>query len=190
MAIVINGSGTVTGLAVGGLPDGTVDAGTLATDSVTAAKLEASAITGADLPAGTVLQTIVSASQTSAITTTSTSFTSGSNNCSLTITPTSTSSKILLSCSFSGGMNVADKRGYWTWFRDSTNLGDPNNGLKTHEIQGTGNYSIENPTTVNWVDSPNTTSSITYTLQFKVETGTLYFSQRGYAQSYAMEIAG
>ena len=30
MAIVINGSGTVTGLAVGGLPDGTVDAGTLA----------------------------------------------------------------------------------------------------------------------------------------------------------------
>jgi len=30
MAIVINGSGTVTGLAVGGLPDATVDAGTLA----------------------------------------------------------------------------------------------------------------------------------------------------------------
>ena len=25
MAVVINGSGTVTGLAVGGLPDGTVD---------------------------------------------------------------------------------------------------------------------------------------------------------------------
>ena len=30
MAIVINGSGTVTGLAVGGLPDATVDSGTLA----------------------------------------------------------------------------------------------------------------------------------------------------------------
>jgi len=30
MAIVINGSGTVTGLAVGGLPDDTVDAGSLA----------------------------------------------------------------------------------------------------------------------------------------------------------------
>jgi len=39
MAITINGSGTVTGLAVGGLPDGTVDAGTLATDSVTAVKI-------------------------------------------------------------------------------------------------------------------------------------------------------
>jgi len=39
MAIVINGSGTVTGLAVGGLPDGTVDAGTLATDSVDSAEI-------------------------------------------------------------------------------------------------------------------------------------------------------
>ena len=39
MAIIINGSGTVTGLSVGGLPDGTVDAGTLATDSVTAVKI-------------------------------------------------------------------------------------------------------------------------------------------------------
>jgi len=42
MAVVINGSGTVTGLAVGGLPDGTVDTDTLATDSVTAAKIPAS----------------------------------------------------------------------------------------------------------------------------------------------------
>ena len=39
MAVVINGSGTVTGLAVGGLPDGTVDSDTLASDSVTAAKI-------------------------------------------------------------------------------------------------------------------------------------------------------
>ena len=32
MAIVINGSGTVTGISVGGLPDGIVDDGTLVTD--------------------------------------------------------------------------------------------------------------------------------------------------------------
>ena len=41
MAIVINGSGTVTGLAVGGLPDGTVDAGTVAADVATQAELDA-----------------------------------------------------------------------------------------------------------------------------------------------------
>ena len=34
MAIVINGSGTVTGLAVGGLPDGTVDSDTIATGTI------------------------------------------------------------------------------------------------------------------------------------------------------------
>jgi len=39
MAVVINGSGTVTGLAVGGLPDGIVDSGTLATNSVDSAEL-------------------------------------------------------------------------------------------------------------------------------------------------------
>ena len=34
MAIAINGSGTITGISVGGLPDGVVDAGTLAANSV------------------------------------------------------------------------------------------------------------------------------------------------------------
>ena len=34
MAVVINGNGTVTGIAVGGLPDGIVDNGTMADDAV------------------------------------------------------------------------------------------------------------------------------------------------------------
>jgi len=52
MAIVINGSGTVTGLAVGGLPDGTVDAGTLATNSVDSAELVDGAVDGSHIAAG------------------------------------------------------------------------------------------------------------------------------------------
>ena len=51
MAIVINGSGTVTGLAVGGLPDGTVDEGTLASSAVTEAKLATDSVTAAKIPA-------------------------------------------------------------------------------------------------------------------------------------------
>ena len=39
MAIVINGSGTVTGISVGGLPDNIVDAGTLADDAVGLAQM-------------------------------------------------------------------------------------------------------------------------------------------------------
>ena len=46
MAIVINGSGTVTGLAVGGLPDGTVDAGTVAADVATQAEVDAAVFQG------------------------------------------------------------------------------------------------------------------------------------------------
>ena len=49
MAIVINGSGTVTGLAVGGLPDGTVDSGTIATGTIVdadVANVAASKLTG------------------------------------------------------------------------------------------------------------------------------------------------
>jgi len=39
MPITINGSGTITGVSVGGLPDGIVDTDMLATDAVTAAKI-------------------------------------------------------------------------------------------------------------------------------------------------------
>ena len=39
MAITINGDGTLTGVSVGGLPDGIVDTDMLATDAVSAAKL-------------------------------------------------------------------------------------------------------------------------------------------------------
>ena len=42
MAIVINGDGTITGISVGGLPDGIVDGGTLANDVVDEANLQIS----------------------------------------------------------------------------------------------------------------------------------------------------
>ena len=53
MPVTINGDGSITGLAVGGLPNGTVDADTLATNSVTDVKISgmaASKLSGA-LPA-------------------------------------------------------------------------------------------------------------------------------------------
>jgi len=54
MAIVINGSGTVTGISVGGLPDGIVDAGTLATDSVDSAELIDGAVDNSHLASDTL----------------------------------------------------------------------------------------------------------------------------------------
>ena len=52
MAIVINGSGTVTGISVGGLPDGIVDAGTLATNSVDSAELIDGSVDASHLAGG------------------------------------------------------------------------------------------------------------------------------------------
>ena len=52
MAIVINGSGEISGIAVGGLPDGIVDAGTLATNSVDSAELIDGAIDASHLASG------------------------------------------------------------------------------------------------------------------------------------------
>jgi len=39
MPVTINGDGSITGLSVGGLPNGTVDADTLATNAVTSTKI-------------------------------------------------------------------------------------------------------------------------------------------------------
>jgi len=51
MAIAINGSGTVTGISVGGLPDGIVDTGTLATNSVDSAQLVSGSVDDAHMAA-------------------------------------------------------------------------------------------------------------------------------------------
>ena len=45
MPVTINGNGSITGLSVGGLPDGSVDADTLASNAVTTAKIANSAVT-------------------------------------------------------------------------------------------------------------------------------------------------
>ena len=47
MAVTINSNGTITGIAAGGLPDGVVDADTLADNAVTTAKINADAVTAA-----------------------------------------------------------------------------------------------------------------------------------------------
>ena len=44
MPVTINGDGSITGLSVGGLPNGTVDADTLASNAVTTAKIATNAV--------------------------------------------------------------------------------------------------------------------------------------------------
>ena len=83
MPIAINGSGTITGLSTGGLPDGSVDTDTLADAAVTAAKRGT----------GAILQVVQGYTSTEVEVTTTTFTDTG---LTATITPTSTTSKILV----------------------------------------------------------------------------------------------
>ena len=87
MAIAINGSSnTITGIAVGGLPDGIVDADMLAANAVTAGKL-ASGV------GGKILQ-VVQVTHTAEVSTTGITYVD--TGLSASITPSSSSNKILV----------------------------------------------------------------------------------------------
>ena len=141
-----------------------------------------------DAPSGVVKQIIQSQDSTQR-STVSTSYTTAGNTLDLTITPTSTSSKMLVSFSFTGGGNQTANRYFYTIERftggSGTDLGG-SNGIRTHEIGGSG-YMSENAMIVNIVDTPNTTSSITYYLKLKVQGGTGYINTNGIAQSTVIE---
>ena len=96
MPVTINGDGSITGLSVGGLPDGSVDADTLASNAVTSTKLASGAITSSALPAGSLIQTVQGFSGTKTVTTTSANGDAIQCPASVSITPTSSSSKILI----------------------------------------------------------------------------------------------
>ncbi len=94
MAITINGNGTVTGISVGGLPDGIVDTDTLANNAVQTAKLHDDALTAAKMPSGTSLQTVSNPAGSSDINVTSDSWTNTGHTA--TITTLAANSKILV----------------------------------------------------------------------------------------------
>ena len=54
MSVSIDGTGSITGLSVGGLPDGSVDADSIAAGAVTDAKIGTGAVTNAKLGTGAV----------------------------------------------------------------------------------------------------------------------------------------
>ena len=122
MPITINGDGSITGLAVGGLPDGCVDADTLAAGaavpadgSITAAKLASGAITSSILPAGTPIQVVNHITTTRLNTNvsgqSSVTATSGGQFTAFNFTPKLASSKLLLTSStfvFGEGSNTSD----------------------------------------------------------------------------------
>ena len=140
---------------------------------------------------GKVLQ-VVTVQDTTVRSTTSTSYTKASNGYDLNITPTASNSNILLEASFGGGIDGTGVRCHFTIFRDSTNIGT-GDGVTTHEITNSSSNarSSEQSQHLLVVDSPNSTSQITYSIQMKSQDGsTVYMNQKGVGCFVAYEIAG
>jgi hypothetical protein len=138
---------------------------------------------------GTVLQ-VVSANYSTEVSTTSLSWVTTGLNAS--ITPKSTSSKVLIIAQLNAENGSSANGSGFTLFRGTvsgTNLGDSTNGFgyifsTTTRVTGTMSF--------NYLDSPSTTSSQTYTVGMFAATGTTAYAQRFGSKSTItlMEIAG
>ena len=163
MPIAINGSGTITGVSVGGLPDGIVDTDMIANSNVTAGKL-ASGV------GGKILQ-IQSTTSETATTTTSSSFTDVTGF-SLAITPSAATSKVLIIAASNLECDGTASFAHATILRGSTNLGHSVGGLtQSHQYYYPGQQDGEQPCTMVFLDSPNTTSATTYKVQIRNNGG-------------------
>lgn len=120
--------------------------------------------------------------------TTGTSFVSPSG-ASINITPSATTSKILVMVK-GGGTVVATNATvlYTTIYRDSTNLGNSTKGFQRQY----NNSRTDQPLAMQVLDTPNTTSQVTYAVYYRSETNgqTVYMhdSASGVLTLIAMEI--
>jgi len=172
MPITINGSGTLTGISAGGLPDGVITTDDIAASAVTSAKLAAGA-------GGKLLQVV----QTVKSDTFSTS-TSGSNTfvsitgLSASITPSSASNKILIQVELGGsGLGTATTLCSFKVQRASADISGMLGNARTNFFQATagniravadanGGFRLN----MTYLDSPSSTSSLTYQVLGQAES--------------------
>ena len=156
MPVTINGDGSITGLSVGGLPNGTVDADTLASNAVTTAKVASGAITRSLLPTGSILQTV----QVTTDQQVENAYSSETTLLTASITPTDSNNKIMVHVNCCG----TGSRGTGTSFslrikRGSTRIW----AISNYGGYATGSGAETYPSAM-YLDSPATTSAVTYTL--------------------------
>ena len=180
MAISINGStNVISGVAVGGLPDGIVDRDTLAT-----------------LAKGSVLQVVQNQFSTQ------TNFNSTSyvdTGLTATITPSATSSKVLIFGYIPTNTSLfASPYKVYGWgfniVRGSTEI-KTGTGLQYYQAIDVSNvnYTVfARPHHFEFLDSPNTTSSTTYKIQVKendINSGVNICSSSQTAEMILIEVA-
>jgi hypothetical protein len=135
MPLILDGNGDITGLAAGALPSNVIGA-------------------------GAVLQ-VVTATSTTRVNTNSTSYVAV--GASASITPSSATSKIAVFVSSNCNTNNnSGHQAFYTLYRNSTNLGNATTGFGF--VAGLGSMAVSGSVAISYVDSPGTTSSVTYSL--------------------------
>jgi hypothetical protein len=128
---------------------------------------------------GKVLQ-VVSATDSTQRTTTSTSFVTASNTLTLSITPSSASNKIFITVT--GNLYIDANGGYGlaTIFRGATNLGNATYGMAS--VYGASSTVIGSMS-MSVLDSPSTTSATTYQVYIKRYGGNNVYIQEPLGKS-------
>jgi len=133
--------------------------------------------------AGNVIQVVQGTVKDTASSTTSTSFVSASLTAS--ITPTASSSKILVMVNGVAYASSTNESKITVYRNATTNLGNSDSGFQKAT---SGNTS---PISFQYLDSPATTSSTSYDVFFRANAGTAYFGESIYrCVIILMEIAG
>ena len=172
MPVTINGDGSITGLAGGGLPDGCVDTDTLAANAVTKAKRVHSS--------GEIVQT-----QSFIFTSVTENFTSRAwHGTSVTkqITPTSSSNKILVMATLTAGNEAVGEGSAFKVMRsvnggsyvETVALGDAVGNANRGAVGGLYDDNVQYNTdcrSIQFVDTPNTTSPVDYKIYVYVFDG-------------------
>ena len=167
MPITINGNGTVTGLAVGGLPDGTVDADTLAS-GVGGKVLQVQQATKTDTASNSTASGGV--------------WTPTTPKCS--ITPSNASNKILIQATIPLAIAQDQHNIYLTVLKDGSLMsfiGDAD-GNMTRTTVGTFNYNNYRfqAAHYSYLDTAGGTSAIEYSLRLSHDSGsssTIYMNR-------------
>tara|TARA_Y100000748_G_scaffold295673_1_gene287663 strand:- start:1148 stop:1720 length:573 start_codon:yes stop_codon:yes gene_type:complete len=132
---------------------------------------------------GKILQ-VLQAVKTDVFTSNSTTYTDVTG-LSLAITPSSASSKILVNINFNHQSNTQDRwrafiitRGSTAIYRGDADGSRTRASVHTSLTSGNGDAVNQDNALIQFLDSPNTTSAVTYKLQGKVQSGAYFVINR------------
>jgi hypothetical protein len=149
--------------------------------------------------AGTKLSGVGKILQVSSLITTSTSQTLATatytdlTSMTLSITPSSTLNKILLVSNVQANLNGAGRGFGLAYVRNSTIIAYTGNVNQNYSLFNANTGALYAPISFVYIDSPSSTSSITYKIQASTYNGTTIAFNDGSSYNptfYAMEIAG